>query len=110
MKDLAESWKGAEAISYCAFYALLCIPQWQEGSASVRAGVCWCFFVVKRKLVNKFSRNARMRVPGMEGVGHIVNWHTRKCSNCHYFEERLLSCVHLISLWLNRGAKCDDGG
>ena len=51
-----------------------------------------------------------MRVPGMEGVGHIVNWHTRKCSNCHYFEERLLSCVHLISLWLNRGAKCDDGG
>ena len=49
-------------------------------------------------------------IPGKKHLGHVVNWQLKTCTNCHFFQERLLPCTHLISVWLNRGGKNEDGG
>ena len=35
---------------------------------------------------------------------HIVNWSKRSCSNCHFYAENLMPCVHLYAIWINHKA------
>ena len=35
---------------------------------------------------------------------HLVNWSSRSCSNCHFYAENLMPCVHLYAIWINHKA------
>ena len=36
---------------------------------------------------------------------HVVNFARKTCSDCHYYEEHLLPCVHLVAVWINHLGK-----
>ena len=45
---------------------------------------------------------------------HIVNWSSKSCSNCHFYAENLLPCVHLYAVWIHHKTvgvrtKCEAG-
>ena len=53
--------------------------------------------------------NYRVYVPDHEDVAHVVHWVTKRCEYYHYFEETLLPCVHLVTVWINEGSTVNDG-
>ena len=44
-------------------------------------------------------------LPEQSHLSHLVDFAQRTCSDCHYFEENLLPCVHLVAVWINHLGK-----
>ena len=40
-------------------------------------------------------------LPDHSHLSHVVDFAKKTCSDCHYYEEHLLPCVHLVAVWIN---------
>ena len=43
-------------------------------------------------------------LPEHSDTSHVVDFSKRTCTDCHYFEEHLLPCVHLFAVWINHAS------